>query len=212
MSRPLIRVLLLCGLLSSLLYAVVDIVGILSYPGYDVSAQAISEMSAVGAPTRGLLAPFYAAFSLLFVAFAAGVWLAGRERRLLRWAASFLLGVTLVGAGLSFFPMTMRGLDRTPSDATHLLFAAATMILLAGAMVSGAGAFGRRFRLYSAASVAFMLLFFVITMLDVPNVAANRPTPFMGLNERLCMAVWLAWMAVFSLRLLRDTGAPIRDA
>ena len=50
-----IRGLLLCGLLSSVLYVIIDVIGAVNYLGYDYSAQAISEMSAVGAPTAILL-------------------------------------------------------------------------------------------------------------------------------------------------------------
>ena len=212
LAGSLVRALLACGLLSSLVYVVSDVVGALNYPGYDYAAQAISEMSAPGAPTAGLLAPFHRIFSILFVAFAAGVWLVGRWRRPLRWSAAFLVGVAAVGAGLSIFPMTMRGLERTPSDTFHLIFAGATMVFLAGAMLSGAQAFGRRFQLYSAVTVAVMLLFFLLTLIEAPNVAADLPTPFMGLKERVCMAAWLLWVGVFSVRLLRATRTGTRAA
>jgi Protein of unknown function (DUF998) len=84
--------LLACGVASTLVYAVSDVVGALSYPGYNYAAQAISEMSAIGAPTTGLLAPFYRIFSVLFVAFAIGVLHMGRYQQSLRLSASLSWG------------------------------------------------------------------------------------------------------------------------
>lgn len=199
----LLRALLTCGALSSLVYVVTDVVGAQSYPGYDYAAQAISEMSAIGAPTTDLLAPYYRTFSVLFLAFAAGVWLEGSTRPCLRWSAGFLIAVAVVGIGFSVFPMNARGVERTKSDTMHLLIAGATMLLLSGAILSGAKAFGRSFQRYSAATVIVMLVFFALTLLDAPNVAADRPTPHMGLNERICMIAWLLWIAVFSIQLHR---------
>jgi hypothetical protein len=201
-TRPIVRGLLLCGLLSSVLYVVIDLIGAVNYPGYDYFGQAISEMSAIGAPTVRFLAPFYRTWSLLFLAFAAGVWLAGRTRRPLRWSAGFMVAVAVVGSGFSLFPMNERSAEPTFSDTMHLVIATATMLLLSAAILSGARAFGRGFRRYSAATVAVMLIFFALTMRDVPNVAADLPTPYMGLNERVSMAAWLLWIAVLSVQLL----------
>jgi len=61
--------------------------------------------------------------------------------------------------------------------------------------------FGLPFRRYSAGTVILMLAFFGLTQLDAPNLAAERPTPFMGLKERICRTTWLLWIAVFSMRL-----------
>jgi hypothetical protein len=198
---------ILCGLLSSILYVVIDLIGAHYYPGYDYSAQAISEMSALGAPTSALLAPFYRAWSLLFIAFAAGVWIVGKTRRPLRWSAAFMLGVAVVGSGFALFPMSQRSAEPTGSDTMHLVVAGAVMVLLSAAILIGGRAFGRGFRAYSGTTVAVMLLFSVLTMRDVPNLAADLPTPFMGLNERVSMAAWLLWMAVLSIRLSRRASA-----
>ena len=46
------RLLLSCGLVSSLLYVATDICAALGWHGYDYTAQAISEYGAIGAPTR----------------------------------------------------------------------------------------------------------------------------------------------------------------
>lgn len=198
-----VRALLLCGAASSVLYAIIDVIGAASYPGYDYSAQAISEMSAVGAPTASLLAPLYALWSILFLAFTPGVWIVGRARRPLRWCAALLLAVAIVGSGFSLFPMSQRSAVPTFSDTMHLVVAGAIMLLLSAAILAGARSFERGFRVYSAASVSVMLLFFLVTMRDVPNVAADLPTPYMGLSERISMAAWLLWTAVFSVKLLR---------
>src|SRR5687768_9149420 len=103
------RALLVCGIVSTLLYFAIDAFGALSYPGYDYAAQTISEMSAVGAPTRFLLAPLYLIYTLLLLAFAFGVGASAGERRGVRMAANLLAGVGLVGLVLAFFPMQMRG-------------------------------------------------------------------------------------------------------
>jgi hypothetical protein len=154
----LLQALLACGAMSSIIYVVSDVVGALSYPNYNYAAQAISEMSAIGAPTTELLAPDYRVFSILFVAFAAGTWLAGPRQRALRLSAALMFGVAAVGTGFSLFPMNMRGAERTFSDTMHLVTAGVTMLFLSGAIVSGSKAFDRSFRVYSEATVAMKLL------------------------------------------------------
>jgi hypothetical protein len=101
--------------------------------------------------------------------------------------------------------MNERSADRTLSDTMHLIVAATTMLLLCAAILAGRNAFEARFRRYSVATVVLMLLFFALTIRDVPNVAAHLPTPFMGFNERISMAAWLLWIAVLSVKLLRSS-------
>src|SRR6476646_11241573 len=184
--------LLLCGAAASLVYVSSDVIGALSYPGYDYSSQAISEMSAIGAPTAELLAPFYTAFSVLFAAFAAGIWLAAGGRRSLRWSAGLLIAVAALGIAWAFFPMSMRGAGRSSTDTMHLILSGVTMLLLAGAVATGAAAFGRTFRIYSIATVIAMIAFFGLTMLDARHIDTGA-TPYMGINERVSMAAWLLW-------------------
>jgi len=201
------RPLLACGLLSSLLYVAADIFGALRYPGYHYAAQAISEMSAIGAQTAGLLAPFYTLYSILFALFGAGVWFAAGQGRALRASAAFIIGVAALGIGWAIFPMNARGAERTLTDTMHLVMGAASTILLIGAIVSGAIGLGRNFRLFSTATVLVMLGFGYLMSLDVPRVAAGQATPYLGITERITMAAWLIWMAVLSAELLRQQRA-----
>lgn len=46
------RTLLACGVASSVLYIVVDVLGTLMYPGYRYTQQQFSELTAVGSPVR----------------------------------------------------------------------------------------------------------------------------------------------------------------
>ena len=46
------KLLLFCGILSSLLYVAMNIVGAMPFEGYSSTSQTISELSAIGAPSR----------------------------------------------------------------------------------------------------------------------------------------------------------------
>ena len=199
-----VRALLASGLASSLLYLLTDIVGAMSYPDYDYSGQAISEMSAIGAPTADLLAPFYTSYSILFALFGAGVWLVGGRRPTLRWSGGLIIGLAALGIGWALSPMHMRGDKTTLTDTRHLLLGGASTVFVLAIIVTGAATFGRAFRAYSAATVLVMLVFGYLMSLDVPRVPEALPTPWLGINERTMMAAWLLWMAVLSVTLLRE--------
>ncbi|HEX8842977.1 MAG TPA: DUF998 domain-containing protein [Sphingomicrobium sp.] len=209
-SVTLRRALLACGLLSSALYVAMDIYAALSSPGYDYRSQAISELSAIGAPTAELLAPFQTLYGILFVAFGGGVWLAAGGRARLRWCGGLIIALSAIGIAWTFFPMNLRGAERGLTDTMHLVMSGVTVILLLSAIASGAAAFGRGFRLYSAVTILALLFFGFLTGLDAPRVAANLPTPWLGINERLMMASWLLWMAVLSVKLLRESATSRR--
>lgn len=199
-----VRGLLVCGLLSSLLYIATDILGAVSYPDYDYFGQAISEMSAIGAPTADLLAPFYMLYSILFALFGAGVWLAGSRRRSLRCSAGFIVALSALGIGWELWPMNMRGQQTTLSDTMHLAMGAASTLLILAIIATGAAAIGRGFRLYSVGTIMVMLVFGYLTSLDVPRVPKGLSTSWLGMNERIMMAAWLLWMAGLSLTLLLE--------
>lgn len=199
-----VRLWLACGIFSSLLYVVADVIGALNYPGYDYAGQAISEMSAIGAPTQELLAPFYLLYSILFALFAAGVWISAGRRRALRWSAGFMILLASLGIGWALFPMNMRGQPMALTDTMHLVMGAASTLVLFAILIAAAAAFGAWFRIYTIVTMLVMLVFGYLASLDIPRVAAGLPTPRLGLNERINFLAWLLWMAVLSVRLLRE--------
>lgn len=99
--------LLACGIFSSLLYVSADVLGGLIYPDYSFGSQTISELVAIGAPTRGVVEPLFIAYDVLALAFGVGVlWAAGRSRAL-RITGALLVGYALVGwVGFGSSPTT----------------------------------------------------------------------------------------------------------
>ena len=89
------------------------------------------------------------------------------------------------------------------TDAWHgiLTFGGALCYLLA--MGFGATAFGKRFRLYSIATMLILVVFGVLTGLDQPQLEANLPTPWMGLWERIDIFATMLWIVVLAIALLR---------
>lgn len=102
--------LLVCGVLSSVLYVATDVLGTLLYEGYSYADNTWSELFAIGAPTRPLVAPYSIAATLLGAAFAVGLWTSATPRRTAaRITAAMLLGSSAVGiAAQAFFPMLTR--------------------------------------------------------------------------------------------------------
>jgi hypothetical protein len=129
------KVLLACGILSALLYAFMNVFVPLQDPNYRFASQTVSELSAVGAPTRALWGRFGIVYSVLF--------------------------------------------------------------------------FGTRFRIYSIASLVALIVCGVLTGIESPRIAANLPTPSVGIWERLNIATFFLWVIALAVTLLRRRSSPL---
>src|SRR5215204_7407816 len=104
------KILLGCGIVSSVLYVVTDLLGSRRYPGYSYADQAFSGLTAQGAPTRDFMVALNGIpYTLLVAAFAVGVWTSAGPRRAARITGAMLLGYAAFGfaAGV-LFPMKPR--------------------------------------------------------------------------------------------------------
>lgn len=200
------NILLACGILSALLYGAMIVA--IRYDGYSLLSQTVSELSAIGAPTRPLWMVLGFVYEVLFVAFALGVWLSAGGKRALRVLGGLLLAFGLLGLLWPFASMHQREVlaagGATFSDTLHIILGTLTVLFMLAAIWVGSTAFGTRFRFYSLATFLTLLLFGVLTGLDSPNISANLPTPWIGLWERINIAGFLLWVAVLAIALLRE--------
>src|SRR5690242_17837802 len=64
-NKKLRKILLICGILCSLLYIVGNVITVMLYEDYSAVSQTVSELSAIGAPTRKLWIMLMVPYSLL---------------------------------------------------------------------------------------------------------------------------------------------------
>jgi hypothetical protein len=203
------RILLVCGIASSVLYVAVDVLGSLRYPGYRYTEQQFSELTAQGSPVRPLMiALSVIPYTLLVAAFAGGVFTSAPKKRAGRITAAMLLGYAAFGmVGGWLTPMNTREAlaagERGLRNAMHVPMTALMSVFMLLAMGFGATLLGKRFRYYSYATIAVLVAFGVVTSLQAGKMVANEATPWMGLTERINIYATMLWVAVMAVGLLR---------
>jgi hypothetical protein len=199
------KTLLSAGIFSSAWYILINAVVPLYFPGYNLLDQAPSELSAIGAPTRSLWLIAVTPYIILFAAFGVGLLRAAADNRSLRVTGWVVLLYCVWNA--YWPPMHMREVlaagGGTLSDTLHLIWAGVTVFLFLLIMVFGAAALGWSFRIFTILSGILLIFFGFLTSQLAPNIALDRPTPFMGLFERVNIGIFLAWIVVFAATLLR---------
>jgi hypothetical membrane protein len=199
------KILLLCGILSPLLYAFADVLAGMQSESYSFRDQTISELGAIGAPSRplfsGLLIPVY----LLLVAFGIGVWQSAAGKRAVRVVGGLLvaLGVLALTVG-QFVPMHLRGTAQGLTGMLHLLEGAVAVAITVAAIGFAANAFSRPFRFYSIITIVVMLAFGAWSGMDAPRIGAGVATPWVGVKERIFWYAYQMWFIVLAITLLRQ--------
>ena len=201
------KILVICGILSSVLYIVMNILGAVLYEGYSSVSQTVSELSAIGAPTRPLWVASGIVYTLLVAAFGWGVRESAGYNRPMRIAGGLLIIYGVIGLGWPLAPMHQREVlaagRGTQTDTFHIVFSVVTVLLMLTAMGFGAKALGKRFRMYSIVTIAIVLAFGAWTGMDGPKLEANLPTPWLGIAERILIFLFLLWIVVLAIVLLR---------
>ncbi|HEX6275871.1 MAG TPA: DUF998 domain-containing protein, partial [Polyangiaceae bacterium] len=157
--------LLACGLASTLVYAAMNVFIPMLWPEYRCTSQTVSELSAVGAPTRPIWVALGLVYSALYGAFGAGVWLSGERNRALRIAGALI--TTSAAIGVVWPPMHLRPVlaagGGTLTDTLHLVWTAAWGMLSMGTMGFGAAGLGKRFRVFTVVAASLILTFGALT-------------------------------------------------
>ena len=197
MRKPL----LLCGIVSSALYAAMNVLIPMQWEGYSSASQTVSELSAIGAPTRPVWVLWGIIYTLFYTAFGVGVRMVAGDNRPLRIVGSLIIVHGVLG--LFWPPMHQRGTETSLTDTLHIVFTAVTVLLFLLAMGFAAASFGKRFRIFSTATLVVALVFGILTGFEAPKIEANLPTPWIGVWERVNIAAYVLWLTVFTLTVLR---------
>jgi Protein of unknown function (DUF998) len=207
------KILLGCGIVSSVLYIVTDVLGTLRYPGYSYANQTFSELTTQGSPVRPLMVALNGiSYGVLVAAFAVGVWTSAGPKRAARITGAMLLGYAAFGmAGGVIFPMRPREAlaagEGTLRNAMHIPATAVMSLFILLAIGFGATLLGKRFRYYSYGTIATLLVFGALAGLQGDQMEANQPTPWMGIEERINIYATMLWVAVLAIGLLRAQKA-----
>lgn len=202
------KALLYCGILSSLWYTFMNLFVPLHYSGYSSTSLTVSELSAIGAPTRILWVLLGTMYSLFYAAFGWGVLHVSGNNKKLKILAAFIIGYSIVN--LYWPPMHTREAiaagEKSLSDTLHIVWTVVTMLLFVCTMGYGAAAFGKTFRIYTIVSIILIMTFGILTGLDAQSLEANLPTPMMGLWERISQYVFFLWIIILSMQLLKKNA------
>ncbi len=208
-----LRTLLLgCGIASSLLYLLMNVIAPLRYPGYSAFSQTISELSAIDAPSRPLWMALDAAYVALLIAFGSGVLLSAHGKRALRVVGALLLGLGVTGCIWPFLPggasmhqrVVLAAGGATVADTWHLISGGVGTAFCLLIIAFGAATYRGWFRIYSVATIVVLLGFGFWTGVEAPMVSANEPTPWLGVIERIMFASFVLWFAALAIVLLRQ--------
>jgi Protein of unknown function (DUF998) len=195
------KVLLGCGVLSSILYVGSEAYAWTQYPGYSPISQAFSELLAEGAPTR----PFMVAvagvpYNLLVAALGVGVWMSAGRSAIARFAGALLLLYAFISyLGGTVFQMDSREVEGSVRTVVHERATAVMVMSMLLAMALGAFIRGVRFRIYSLATLLTVIVFAGLTFEQVTLLAAHEPAPYLGMIERANIYAWMLWVAVLSV-------------
>ena len=198
------KYLLICGILASLLYVGSDILASMNWDGYSYISQTVSELRGIGAPTRTFLIPVLFLYAVLEILFGLGVWLEAGQKRSLRIAGGILIGLGVLDLMGPFFSLNLNEEVGSFTNMLHVIVTGLTMLLLLLIIGFGAIAGGKWFRLYSFLTILIFLVTGAWAFSDISRIAANLPTPWLGIRERIGIYGYMLWMLVLAGYLLRS--------
>jgi hypothetical protein len=209
-ARPTLRIALLAsGIAAAVWWVAIDVIGSLRYPGYSYADQTISELSAVGAPTRTFMMTVSGIpYAVLMIAFGVGVWAVAGRSRAGRFVGALLVVEAIFGyVGGVLFPMATREVmaagEETLRNRLHVPYGMGMPILFILVTFFGSRLFGWRFRWYSYATIIVTLSFGFLTGMQSGQMQANEPTPWLGVVERITAYTPMLWIVVLAVALLR---------
>jgi hypothetical protein len=200
------KLLLTCGIMSSLLYVGANVIGARRWSSYSLSSQTVSELSAIDAPSRPVVIPLLTGHGALLIPFGLGVRESAGRKRGLRATGAVLMVLAASNLPAPLFPMHQREAlargEGSRTDTMHIIVTIVNSLLIMFAIGFGSTAFGRRFRVYSMGTILILLVSGGLTATQASRLEANLSTPWAGVSERISIGGYLLWQAVLAMMLI----------
>ena len=155
----------ICGLSSLVFYILHDYIGGLYYPGYDRMSQAVSDLTALDAPSYAISRSYSSIYGIFCIACCLLLCLAfGKAHKLLKLGVICCTVMQLVSAvGYSLFPLTGSGYDGSTGSFIHVyvLTVAVVALSILSLVLIAIGSFKDRLKLLGIlAIIALACMFF----------------------------------------------------
>ena len=196
-------ILLAAGLLAPILYVGTDLVAATLRPGYSLTSQSISVLTAPGAPTRAVVVLLDLAVSALVCVLGVTVWVSAAGTVPLRAIGCILIASAILQAiAVTFFPYHPGEAAGAPPNTLNVALMAPSIVGWFVAIGIGIAARQDWFRAFS---IGLLLAFLGIAVLATTGIAllasSGHPESMVGAQERTTAYGFYLWMALLSIEL-----------
>lgn len=192
------RLFCLTGILGVIFYLLHDIVGAMNYPDYNWMRQAVSDLTAVDAPSFAIANGFSSVYGILSCACCLFVCVLVQSGcKPLRLGISLFTVMNFVSAvGYSLFPLSGAGYDGSFQSFIHVYIVTIAVVLLSivSLVLTAVGAFRQKNRLLGVLAIAALTAMFIGAV-----GSANVPQEYFGVLERFSTYSAVVFTAVLGL-------------
>lgn len=131
-EKKLCRLFCLSGIIGLISYILHDVVGGMNYPGYEWMRQAVSDLTATGAPSCTIAGGFTNVYGIMSVVCCLFVCVLAQNKHLLtRIGLALFTAMELISAvGYSLFPLSSAGYDGSAQSFIHAYVVTTAVVLL----------------------------------------------------------------------------------
>jgi hypothetical protein len=190
------KAVLIAAVVATLCSIGIDLLGLALWKGYDYVHQSITQLSALGAPTRPWAVALTIGRDLALLIVGLTLWLVSDRNVALRITASLVITTAAAGFAAEFFP-TQVG-QSPPFSSPSVILGAIAVVASVLVIAFGAAAFSGWFR---AVSIGVLAAFALLTILGF-----MQTSPRIGLQERVMSYAILAWVILLGVALTTERG------
>ena len=185
-NKKLINYLCLLGILGIIFYLLHDIIGAMNYPGYNWTAQAVSDLTATDAPSFAVASGYVTVYKIFscIVSVLVCILIKNQKSKTLR-VGVYLYGVMnfISAIGYALFPLSSAGYDGSVQSFIHVYILTALVVLLSivSLILIAIGSFKGKdqHKLLGALAIIALVLMFMGAV-----GSANVPKEIFGIVER----------------------------